>query len=51
MGQPAREWSRGDASDIDGQTDRSNERARMSQSRFAVSFMRWLRTPRAIKTA
>jgi hypothetical protein len=28
---PAREWSRGDARDIDGQTDRSNERERMSQ--------------------
>jgi hypothetical protein len=29
---PAREWSRGDASDIDGQTEGRNERERMSQS-------------------
>jgi hypothetical protein len=29
---PACEWSRGDASDIDGQAERPNERQRMSQS-------------------
>jgi hypothetical protein len=29
---PAREWSCGDASDIDGQTGRSKERERMSQN-------------------
>src|SRR6266496_1297245 len=35
--QPAREWSRGDASDIDGQAEGRHERERMSQN-----FWSWL---------
>jgi hypothetical protein len=36
--QPAREWSCGDASGMDGQTGRSKERERMSQH-FRSSLM------------
>jgi hypothetical protein len=45
--QAAREWSCGDASDIDGQTGRSKERDRMSQH-FRSALRRMVRPRRDV---